>query len=39
MLKKKGNANGLDIKVEQLQYILVGHEIHHLQVIHQKYLK
>ena len=38
MLKQHGNANGLDISVEQLQYILIGHELHHLQVIHEKYL-
>jgi hypothetical protein len=23
--------------VDQLQYIIVGHELHHLKVIHEKY--
>ena len=38
VFKKRGNANGMEISVEQLQYILIGHELHHLWVIQQKYL-
>lgn len=38
MLQRKGNANGMEVSVDQLQYILIGHELHHLWVIQQKYL-
>ncbi len=37
-LQRTGNANGLEFTVEQLQYILIGHEIHHRGVLEQKYL-
>ncbi|MBL4709414.1 MAG: DinB family protein [Flavobacteriales bacterium] len=38
MLQKEGNANGQNMSVEQIQYIIIGHELHHLRVIEQKYL-
>lgn len=38
VLQQKGNANGLEFTVEQLQFILIGHEIHHRGVLEQKYL-
>lgn len=38
MLEKKGNANGFDMSVKQIQFILIGHELHHMWVIQQKYL-
>lgn len=37
MLQRKGVANGQTVSVEQLQYIIVGHELHHLKVINDKY--
>ncbi|MEX2380197.1 MAG: DinB family protein [Vicingaceae bacterium] len=37
MKMKAGTANGQVISVEQLQYIIVGHELHHLKVINEKY--
>ena len=38
MLDQTGNANGLEIGVEQLMYVIIGHELHHMQVINTKYL-
>lgn len=38
MLQQSGIANGQKLKVEQLQYIIIGHEMHHLSIIEQKYL-
>ena len=38
MLAKKGNANGSDLSVDQILHILIGHEIHHLEIIHKRYL-
>lgn len=38
MMARCGNANGQEIKVEQLMYIIIGHEMHHLDVIHKRYL-
>lgn len=37
MMVKSAKANGQVISVEQLQYIIVGHELHHLNVINEKY--
>lgn len=37
MKSRGGTANGMQLTVEQLQYILVGHELHHLKVIDEKY--
>jgi uncharacterized damage-inducible protein DinB len=38
MFDRKGKANGQAVSVEQLMYIIVGHEMHHLSVIESKYL-
>lgn len=38
MLARKGNANGIDFIAEQFLYIILGHEIHHMDVIQQRYL-
>jgi len=38
MMEHEGNANGLKIRVEQLMYVIIGHELHHIQVINTKYL-
>lgn len=33
-----GEANGLKISVRAILYIIAGHEVHHLQVLNEKYL-
>lgn len=38
MLHEIGNANGLEMTAEKIKYILIGHELHHMWVIDQKYL-
>lgn len=38
MLQKVGNANGLEMTADKIKYILIGHELHHMWVIEQKYL-
>lgn len=38
MLTRKGIANGQEISVRSLGYIIPGHEIHHLAVIRERYL-
>jgi uncharacterized damage-inducible protein DinB len=38
MLNRMGNANGKDVSVRSLVYILLGHEIHHRNIIEEKYL-
>lgn len=38
MMEHVGNANGLDIGVEQLMYVIIGHELHHMHIIHTRYL-
>ena len=38
MLENKGNANGVDFTAGQFIYILIGHEIHHMEVVVQRYL-
>ena len=38
MSKRTGKANGKDISVRALGYILVGHEMHHMAVIKERYL-
>lgn len=37
-MKLKGTANGQELSVKQLAYVIIGHEMHHLSVINQKYL-
>ena len=39
MIMRKGIANGREISVRALGYILPGHEIHHMGVIKERYLK
>ncbi len=36
---RTGSANGKEISVRALGYITVGHELHHLKVIQERYLK
>ncbi|MFT5669044.1 MAG: putative damage-inducible protein DinB [Vicingaceae bacterium] len=38
MLLKVGNANGLKMTAGQVLHILIGHELHHVWVLDQKYL-
>lgn len=38
MLTRSGFANGQEISVRSLAYIIPGHEIHHLAVIRERYL-
>lgn len=38
MLKQKGKANGKELSVEQLRLIIIGHEMHHCNVLESKYL-
>jgi len=39
MWKNSGTANGQKASVNALAYFMIGHVIHHMKVIHQKYLK
>lgn len=39
MLARKGTANKREISVRALAYILAGHELHHVNVIKERYLK
>lgn len=38
MLSKTGAANGSDMTVRALGFIIAGHQIHHLKIIKEKYL-
>jgi len=38
MLENVGNANGLEMTAGKIRYILIGHELHHVWVLDQKYL-
>lgn len=38
MLEKKGTANGVEISVKQFMHIIMGHEIHHVGIIEERYL-
>lgn len=38
-LKRKGTANDKEISVRALAYCILGHELHHLNVIKERYLK
>ena len=38
-LAQIGTANQKQISVKALGYVIAGHEVHHMQVIHEKYLK
>ena len=37
-LDQKGSSNGLEVSVRALGYTILGHEIHHLRVIRERYL-
>jgi len=39
MLKQRGSANGNDITVRALLYIIAGHERHHVALFRERYLK
>ena len=39
MLKRKGSANNKEISVRALAYSILGHELHHVGVIKERYLK
>lgn len=38
MFKRKGIANGTEMSVRALGFVIVGHEIHHCEVIKERYL-
>lgn len=38
MLSQMGNANGKSISARALLFIIAGHERHHLNIIHERYL-
>jgi uncharacterized damage-inducible protein DinB len=37
-LEYRSNANGFDVSVETVAYMIAGHERHHLKIIEEKYL-
>ena len=37
--KRRGKANGAEISVRALAYVIVGHEIHHMNVLRTRYLE
>ena len=37
-LLKMGNASGKDISVRAIGYIILGHELHHIKIIKERYL-
>lgn len=39
MYMRKGKANNHDTSVQKIVYGLVGHELHHMKIIKEKYLK
>ena len=39
MLMRKGTANKREITVRALAYVLAGHELHHVNIIKERYLK
>lgn len=38
MIAKKGTADGVEFSVRALAFIIAGHEIHHLNIIKERYL-
>lgn len=38
MLKNSGVSNNMDLTVNEIAYMLAGHEMHHIEVIRKKYL-
>ena len=39
MLQRSGAANGVEIQVKALAYVIAGHTLHHAKVIQDKYLQ
>lgn len=39
ILMRMGNANGNNVSVRALLYIIAGHELHHLNILRDRYLK
>lgn len=39
ILDKRGNANNVEITVLALLFIIAGHELHHMKILKDKYLK
>jgi uncharacterized damage-inducible protein DinB len=39
MFKRSGKANDKEVSVRALAYILLGHEMHHVSIIKERYLK
>lgn len=38
-MSRRGSANGAEVSVRALAWIMAGHETHHMQVLREKYLK
>lgn len=38
MLSMKGTASNVEFTVRSLPYIIAGHELHHMKIIHERYL-
>jgi hypothetical protein len=38
-MSRRGSANGAEISVRALAWVMAGHETHHMQVLREKYLK
>ena len=36
--KRRGSANGVEISVRALAWVIAGHERHHIRVLHERYL-
>lgn len=39
ILERRGNANGVEVTVLALIYIIAGHEKHHIQILKKRYLQ
>lgn len=37
-LERKGKANGQELSVEQIGHIIIGHEMHHIRIIEERYV-
>jgi hypothetical protein len=38
MLERRGVANNLEVTVRAILFIIAGHELHHLNVLKERYL-
>ena len=36
--ERRGSANGVEISVRALAWVIAGHERHHIRVLHERYL-